>query len=819
MKFTIFAHMIYILLLTLLPSLLFAEAWDGTAKNTNWYVGHESDETYTLSAAKDLAGLAKLVNDGNDFSEKIVKLGANIVLNNTEEWKNWYENSTGLNEWVAIGTESCQFRGTFDGDGYAVSGVYISNSNDYQGLFGYLGYKGTIKNLRMEAFYIKGKNYVGALTGSNSYNDGDKDYITNSYATGNVKGTERVGGLVGYSNGPISNSYATGNVMGTESVGGLVGYNYDGLIINSYAAGNVTGGGNVGGLVGHNDGGIVINSYYKSETSDIDDGRGISKTLEDMRRGDTFEGWDFNNTWYIGANINDGLPYLISGTFPETATIEVVYKEGLILADVEFPSAGYQWIEPATPLSAGAKKFDAIHMISKGEVNVNVAKATGTFATPEAINTTYTPTLTLEDLTPPANYAWDTPATSLSAGNGQKFPAKYTDPSGNYTPATGEITVNVAKATGTFATPEAINAAYTPALTLENLTPPANYAWNTPATSLSAGDGQKFPATYTDPSENYTSAEGEITVNIAKAIGTFVTPEAINTTYASTLTLEDLPLANYTWSTPATSLSAGDDQKFPATYTDPSENYTSATGEITVNVAKNAGSPAFITASAIQIVFAENLTLEKIKHLLLESYSWANPETAIASAGEHEYEINYTDQNYSQPATGKITVTVLKNPGMEPAFPEIPAINATFKSNLTLADITLPSGYSWAEPTTAISSPGNNLQFNATHTNSYYAKASNGKITLNVIDSPEPIRHPQLSVSGFRIWQTAGGVVNVDLGYMPIVPVALKIYDLKGKLVATELVRTRFANVKVGVPSGIYLFKAGSISKRVYMHL
>ncbi|MFT4106287.1 MAG: S-layer homology domain-containing protein [Lacrimispora sp.] len=79
---------------------------------------------------------------------------------------------------------------------------------------------------------------------------------------------------------------------------------------------------------------------------------------------------------------------------------------------------------------------------------VTVTKAAGSFVNPSALNTTYTTTLTLGDITPPANYVWTNSSTPITAaGNGQTFPAVYTDPSGNYEPAAGNITVNVAKAT------------------------------------------------------------------------------------------------------------------------------------------------------------------------------------------------------------------------------------------------------------------------------------------------------------------------------------------------------------------------------------
>jgi len=86
--------------------------------------------------------------------------------------------------------------------------------------------------------------------------------------------------------------------------------------------------------------------------------------------------------------------------------------------------------------------------------------------------------------------------------------------------------------------------------------------------------------------------------------------------------------------------------------------------------------------------------------------------------------------------------------------------------------------------------------------------AMSGEIVPSCADVPA--RLPALTTTKFRIWQTASGIINVDLGYMPTTPAKLQIYDLKGKLVATEQVSTRFANVRVGVPSGVYLFKSGN---------
>ena len=93
---------------------------------------------------------------------------------------------------------------------------------------------------------------------------------------------------------------------------------------------------------------------------------------------------------------------------------------------------------------------------------------------------------------------------------------------GNYAGSSGNSTFTINKAAGIFGTPSSISTTYTPALTLANLTLSTGYVWNESSTILNAGNSQLFPATYTNPNGNYTSAGGNITVNVAKAEGTIV---------------------------------------------------------------------------------------------------------------------------------------------------------------------------------------------------------------------------------------------------------------------------------------------------------
>jgi len=118
-----------------------------------------------------------------------------------------------------------------------------------------------------------------------------------------------------------------------------------------------------------------------------------------------------------------------------------------------------------------------------------IAKAAEVFGTPAAVNTTYTPTLKLENVALPEHYAWTTPATALSARDNQSFAATFTDPSGNYNPATGEIVVNVAKATAP--TPTGLTAKV--GQTLAEVSPalPAGWSWINSATVIAAPLGEQ----------------------------------------------------------------------------------------------------------------------------------------------------------------------------------------------------------------------------------------------------------------------------------------------------------------------------------------
>ena len=250
--------------------------------------------------------------------------------------------------WTPIGDDGW-FNGIFDGNGHTVSGVYINNEENNQGLFGECN--GTIKNVGVIDSYIHGSGYVGGVAGNcdngsiidNCYNTGTvsgEDYVggvvgycgyngstvVSCYNTGNVSGGDFVGGIIGYCKAGITlrNCRNTGTVSGSDDVGGIVGCAYS-TVTNCYNTGTVSGS-NVGGVVGsaHS---TVTDCYNTGTVSGKDDiggavGFSYHKTVENcyylagcgtnlnefgqqlsrkqLSNKDSFENWNFNNTWEIG---------------------------------------------------------------------------------------------------------------------------------------------------------------------------------------------------------------------------------------------------------------------------------------------------------------------------------------------------------------------------------------------------------------------------------------------------------------------------------------------------------------------------------------
>ncbi len=275
--------------------------WDGSVAGSFAGGSGTAENPYQIANGAQLAKLAQDVNGGNNYAGTYFVLTADIELNDTTNWTSWNESTAPANSWTPIGSDANPFKGTLDGDGHSVSGIYVNSNEHYQGFVGYLGVNGIIQNIGVKESYVKGVFSTGGVCGQN---DG---LMINCYNSGNVTGSYYVGGVCGRSTGTdneysfLTNCYNTGKVTGHESVGGVCGLNTShGPISNCYNIGSVTGSFKFGSVCGHNDH-TVTNCYYLEGTTDgigIDfsgSGKVFAKSAEQFASGEVAyllgEGW------------------------------------------------------------------------------------------------------------------------------------------------------------------------------------------------------------------------------------------------------------------------------------------------------------------------------------------------------------------------------------------------------------------------------------------------------------------------------------------------------------------------------------------------
>lgn len=263
--------------------------------------------------------------------------------------------------WIPIGTEETPFSGTFNGAGHDIYGLKSFSQSKYEGIFGYA------KNAKIEnvtvimdessAIYTDGAKAAGLILGygvntnitacnasgkllvdfanqSNGYGcaftGGIVGYLSGSvnqcFSQGEFQSVfgwdcdGHVGGIAGELAGDVIDCYAISNLRVSnrhngEYSGGLVGWMKDHKIINSYAISwhyqrrwdsNYD-----SGLFGNPYGTVVKNSYYNKETLEMVNVTGeCEKTSDELKKRDTYNGWDFENVWEINPSRNGGYPYL-----------------------------------------------------------------------------------------------------------------------------------------------------------------------------------------------------------------------------------------------------------------------------------------------------------------------------------------------------------------------------------------------------------------------------------------------------------------------------------------------------------------------------
>ena len=203
-----------------------ADGTYGVKEGADGYVEDENGNV-TISTAEGLFYFAKKANAGNNFAGKTVTLANNIDLND-EKWT-----PIGI-----YGTQATWFKGTFDGQNHAVTGLKVEESGKNGVGFFSKVYTGTIKNLTVEgSVSASGCNYVGGIVGHGYAT------ITNCTFKGTVgnNNSMQVGGIAGSGGFTVTNCSVYADVTAECWAGGIVGNCQDGgAYTNCYVEGIIS---------------------------------------------------------------------------------------------------------------------------------------------------------------------------------------------------------------------------------------------------------------------------------------------------------------------------------------------------------------------------------------------------------------------------------------------------------------------------------------------------------------------------------------------------------------------------------------------------
>jgi len=295
-------------------------------------------------------------------------LGNNLDLsatNNNSSYNADIWGGTTINKgFVPIGNSTNAFSGTFNGNSYYLSNLYINlASSSNVGLFGQTS-GATISNIGLVSPIITGgSQFTGSLVGNASYsvsagtaisnawssyatvtsssgsyvgglvgllesNNNQVSSITTSWASGTITALSIVGGLTGENQGAISDSYSLARVNATASggssnfAGGLTGTLFWGGSIPSsltrvYAIGSVsgTGTGKIGGLVGSVNSGLntstITNAFWDSSTTGQP--TGVGNNSGNLTAGSTYTAGCFTGSGCLSGSANLSSSSLYSG--------------------------------------------------------------------------------------------------------------------------------------------------------------------------------------------------------------------------------------------------------------------------------------------------------------------------------------------------------------------------------------------------------------------------------------------------------------------------------------------------------------------------
>lgn len=177
--------------------------YTGTTKD-DWKAYYEGLNTtqYDVTCADGLVALVEIINAASDgFSAKTVSLKCDLIFNEGDA--STWETTAPAN--VFSWTPIANFKGTFNGNGYTVSGLYINTSEDvYSGFFGCLKDGAQVSNLGVVNSYMNNTStalcmggIAGSINGKNVKIEGCYSNAILQAGSASIDTSAVVGGIVG----------------------------------------------------------------------------------------------------------------------------------------------------------------------------------------------------------------------------------------------------------------------------------------------------------------------------------------------------------------------------------------------------------------------------------------------------------------------------------------------------------------------------------------------------------------------------------------------------------------------------------------------
>lgn len=246
-----------------------------------------------------------LIQDAKDLSSiQSVSLNASYRLANNIDCST-------IASFSKIGNSATPFRGSFDGNGFAIQNMVISSGGNFQGLFGNTQ-TASVKNVRFENCSIQGADHTAIVSGNDNQSVFEDITIVNGLitATGQYIGMI-VGGTLSYGT-TIRNIDVQGKIVSsglTGNVGGVLGATNSTIVSSTIENAEVdviieADGVNIGGVIGRAKMLTAINTKAKATVS--------STMLGDSNIGgfigfiDTSNGVTFSNCRVTGSVYGSG---------------------------------------------------------------------------------------------------------------------------------------------------------------------------------------------------------------------------------------------------------------------------------------------------------------------------------------------------------------------------------------------------------------------------------------------------------------------------------------------------------------------------------